>query len=215
MRCTRRPRPGTTLATRDVRPVHVQRLSLVDFRSYRDVDVLIGPGPIAFVGANGQGKTNLVEAIDYVARLDSHRVSSDTPLVRAGADRAIVRAEVVRGDRTALLELEIIPGKSNRARVNRADLPRVRDLIGILRTVMFSPEDLALVKGDPSDRRRFVDSLITLHSPRFAGIRADLDRVLKQRNTLLKTASPFGQRSAPRMASVAGSHSPPVGRAAG
>jgi len=188
MRCTRRPRPGTTLATRDVRPVHVQRLSLVDFRSYRDVDVLIGPGPIAFVGANGQGKTNLVEAIDYVARLDSHRVSSDTPLVRAGADRAIVRAEVVRGDRTALLELEIIPGKSNRARVNRADLPRVRDLIGILRTVMFSPEDLALVKGDPSDRRRFVDSLITLHSPRFAGIRADLDRVLKQRNTLLKTA---------------------------
>jgi len=187
-RCTRPPRPGTILATRDARPVHVQRLSLVDFRSYPDVDVAIGPGPVAFVGANGQGKTNLVEAIDYVARLDSHRVSNDTPLVRAGADRAIVRAEVVRGDRTALLELEIIPGKSNRARVNRADLPRVRDLIGILRTVMFSPEDLALVKGDPSDRRRFVDSLITLHSPRFAGIRADLDRVLKQRNTLLKTA---------------------------
>lgn len=160
----------------------------MDFRSYPDVDVEVGPGAIAFVGANGQGKTNLVEAIDYLARLDSHRVSSDTPLVRAGADRAIVRAEVVRGDRTALLELEIVPGKSNRARVNRGDLPRVRDLIGILRTVMFSPEDLALVKGDPSDRRRFVDSLINLHSPRFAGVRSDLDRVLKQRNTLLKTA---------------------------
>jgi len=168
--------------------VHVSRLSLVDFRSYAEVDLAIEAGPVAFVGANGQGKTNLVEAIDYVARLDSHRVSSDTPLVRAGADRAVVRAEVVRGDRTALLELEIVPGKSNRARVNRADLPRVRDLVGIVRTVMFSPEDLALVKGDPSDRRRFVDSLITLHSPRFAGVRADVDRVLRQRNTLLKSA---------------------------
>lgn len=168
--------------------MHVSRLSLVDFRSYAEVDLAIEAGPVAFVGANGQGKTNLVEAIDYVARLDSHRVSSDTPLVRAGADRAVVRAEVVRGDRTALLELEIVPGKSNRARVNRADLPRVRDLVGIVRTVMFSPEDLALVKGDPSDRRRFVDSLITLHSPRFAGVRADVDRVLRQRNTLLKSA---------------------------
>jgi len=168
--------------------VHVSRLSLVDFRSYAEVDIAIQAGPVAFVGANGQGKTNLVEAIDYVARLDSHRVSSDTPLVRAGAERAVVRAEVVRGDRTALLELEIVPGKSNRARVNRADLPRVRDLVGIVRTVMFSPEDLALVKGDPSDRRRFVDSLITLHSPRFAGVRADVDRVLRQRNTLLKSA---------------------------
>lgn len=168
--------------------MHVSRLSLVDFRSYAEVDIAIQAGPVAFVGANGQGKTNLVEAIDYVARLDSHRVSSDTPLVRAGAERAVVRAEVVRGDRTALLELEIVPGKSNRARVNRADLPRVRDLVGIVRTVMFSPEDLALVKGDPSDRRRFVDSLITLHSPRFAGVRADVDRVLRQRNTLLKSA---------------------------
>lgn len=168
--------------------MHVSRLSLVDFRSYAEVDLAIEAGPVAFVGANGQGKTNLVEAIDYVARLDSHRVSSDTPLVRAGAERAVVRAEVVRGDRTALLELEIVPGKSNRARVNRADLPRVRDLVGIVRTVMFSPEDLALVKGDPSDRRRFVDSLITLHSPRFAGVRADVDRVLRQRNTLLKSA---------------------------
>lgn len=168
--------------------MHVGRLTLVDFRSYPDVDVEIGAGPVAFIGANGQGKTNLVEAIDYLARLDSHRVSSDTPLVRAGAERAIVRAEVVRGDRTALLELEITPGKANRARVNRADLPRVRDLVGILRTVMFSPEDLALVKGDPSDRRRFVDSLLTLQSPRLGGVRADVDRVLRQRNTLLKSA---------------------------
>lgn len=168
--------------------MHVSRLTLVDFRSYPEVDVALGPGPVAFVGANGQGKTNLVEAIDYLARLDSHRVSSDTPLVRMGSDRAIVRAEVVRGDRTALLELEIVPGSSNRARVNRADLPRVRDLVGILRTVMFSPEDLALVKGDPGERRRFVDMLLVLLSPRLGGVKADFDRTLKQRNTLLKSA---------------------------
>ena len=120
--------------------VHVARLALHDFRSYAEVDVEMGAGPIAFVGANGQGKTNLVEAVDYLARLDSHRVSSDTPLVRAGTERAIVRAEVVRQDRTALIEVEINPGRSNRARVNRSDLPRVRDLLGTVRTVRFSPE---------------------------------------------------------------------------
>ena len=108
--------------------------------------------------------------------------------MRAGAERAVVRADVVRGDRTALLELEITPGKSNRARINRGALPRTRDLIGVLRTVMFSPEDLALVKGDPSDRRKFLDSLLVLRTPRLAGVRADYDRVLKQRNTLLKSA---------------------------
>jgi DNA replication and repair protein RecF len=168
--------------------MRVARLSLHDFRSYPEVEIVLEPGPTAFIGANGQGKTNLVEAVDYLSRLDSHRVSSDTPLVRAGQERAVVRAEVVRGDRTALLELEITPGRANRARVNRAALPRTRDLVGVLRSVIFSPEDLALVKGDPSDRRRFLDGLLVLRTPRLAGVKADYERVLRQRNTLLKSA---------------------------
>jgi len=168
--------------------VYVSRLTLHDFRSYPEADIALEPGAVCFVGANGQGKTNLVEAIEYISRLDSHRVSSDVPLVRAGTERAVVRAQVVRGDRTALLELEIIPGKSNRARINRGDLPRVRDLVGVLRTVTFSPGDLELVKGDPSDRRHFLDALLVLRSPRLGGVKADYDRVLRQRNTLLKSA---------------------------
>ncbi len=168
--------------------VHVSKLTLQDFRSYSSVEIVLDPGATAFIGSNGQGKTNLVEAIDYLSRLDSHRVSGDAPLVRAGADQAIVRADVVKGDRTALLELEITPGKSNRARINRGALPRTRDLVGVLRTVMFSPEDLALVKGDPSDRRRFLDSLLTLRTPRLGGVKADYERILRQRNTLLKSA---------------------------
>ncbi|MGJ9413974.1 DNA replication/repair protein RecF [Aeromicrobium sp. CF4.19] len=172
--------------------MHLARLALHDFRSYPEVELTLAPGATSFIGANGQGKTNLVEAVDYLSRLDSHRVAGDAPLVRSGEDgpveRAVIRAEVVRGDRTALLELEITPGRANRARVNRAALPRVRDVVGILRTVMFSPEDLALVKGDPSDRRRFMDGLLVLRSPRLAGVKADYDRVLKQRNTLLKSS---------------------------
>ncbi|KQX74149.1 MULTISPECIES: DNA replication/repair protein RecF [Aeromicrobium] len=168
--------------------MHVSKLILHDFRSYSDVEIELERGATAFIGSNGQGKTNLVEAIDYLSRLDSHRVSNDAPLVRAGTDQAIVRADVVKGDRTALLELEITPGRANRARINRGALPRTRDLVGVLRTVIFSPEDLALVKGDPSDRRRFLDSLLVLRTPRLAGVKADYDRVLKQRNTLLKSA---------------------------
>lgn len=168
--------------------MYVTSLSLHDFRSYARVDLDLESGATAFIGANGQGKTNLVEAIDYLSRLDSHRVSSDAPLVRAGADSAVARATVVRGDRTALLEVEITPGRSNRARINQGALPRSRDIIGVLRTVMFSPEDLALVKGDPSDRRRFLDALLVMRTPRLAGVKADYDRILKQRNTLLKSA---------------------------
>jgi DNA replication and repair protein RecF len=168
--------------------VHVAHLSLHDFRSYADVDVTLGPGVTAFIGRNGQGKTNLVEAIDYLARLTSHRVSSDTPLVRQGCDQAVVRALVVRDERQALLEVELNPGRSNRARINKSPLPRSRELIGMVRTVLFSPEDLALVKGDPSDRRRFLDDLLVLRAPRYAGVRSDYDRVLRQRNSLLKTA---------------------------
>ena len=168
--------------------MHVARLVLHDFRSYPTAELDLEPGPTAFIGANGQGKTNLVEAIDYVSRLDSHRASGDTPLVRVEAEQAVVRVEVRRADRTALLEVEITPGRANRARVNGSALPRARDVVGILRTVMFSPDDLALVKGDPSDRRHFLDALLTLRTPRLGGVKADYDRVLKQRNALLKSA---------------------------
>ncbi|MEZ5117418.1 MAG: DNA replication/repair protein RecF [Candidatus Nanopelagicales bacterium] len=166
----------------------VRRLALTDFRSYPEVDLLLEPGVTALVGPNGQGKTNLVEAVGYLATLGSHRVATDAPLVRAGAERAVVRAEVVRGDRSLLLEVEIAPGRSNRARINRAPVPRAREVLGLLRTVLFAPEDQALVKGDPSDRRRFLDDLLVQRAPRFAGVRADYERVLKQRNALLKSA---------------------------
>jgi DNA replication and repair protein RecF len=169
--------------------VYVARLQLLDFRSYREVDVTLEPGASAFLGRNGQGKTNLVEAIDYLSRLASHRVATDAPLVRSGADRALVRAVVVREGREATLEVEIDPGRSNRARVNRSPLPRPRELLGLVRTVVFSPEDLTLVKGDPSERRRFLDDLLVLRTPRLAGVRSDYDRVLRQRNSLLRTAA--------------------------
>jgi DNA replication and repair protein RecF len=169
--------------------VYVARLQLLDFRSYGEVDLALEPGASAFLGRNGQGKTNLVEAVDYLSRLASHRVATDAPLVRSGADRAVVRAAVVREGREATLEIEINPGRSNRARVNRSPLPRPRELLGLVRTVVFSPEDLTLVKGDPSERRRFLDDLLVLRTPRLAGVRSDYDRVLRQRNSLLKTAA--------------------------
>lgn len=168
--------------------MHVAHLTLHDFRSYADLDVELGPGATAFIGRNGQGKTNLVEAIDYLSRLSSHRVASDAPLVRAGTDQAVVRAAVVRDGRTAVLEVELNPGRANRARINRSPLPRPREIIGLVRTVVFAPDDLTLVKGDPSDRRKFLDDLLLLRAPRLGGVRADYDRILKQRNTLLKTA---------------------------
>ncbi|MER7171610.1 DNA replication/repair protein RecF [Streptomyces mesophilus] len=169
--------------------MHVTHLSLADFRSYARVEVPLDPGVTAFVGPNGQGKTNLVEAVGYLATLGSHRVSSDAPLVRMGAERAVIRAQVRQGERQQLVELELNPGRSNRARINRSSQVRPRDVLGIVRTVLFAPEDLALVKGDPGERRRFLDELVTARSPRMAGVRSDYDRVLKQRNTLLKSAA--------------------------
>ncbi|MEU9372395.1 DNA replication/repair protein RecF [Streptomyces sp. NPDC048255] len=169
--------------------MHVSHLSLADFRSYARAEVPLDPGVTAFVGPNGQGKTNLVEAIGYLATLGSHRVSSDAPLVRMGADRAIVRAAVTQGERQQLVELELNPGRANRARINRSSQVRPRDVLGIVRTVLFAPEDLALVKGDPGERRRFLDELVTARSPRMAAVRSDYERVLKQRNTLLKSAA--------------------------
>lgn len=175
----------------------VTHLNLVDFRSYTVVDVPLEPGVTVFTGANGQGKTNLVEAVEYLATLGSHRVASEAPLVRHGAERAQVRARVQAGaddPRQLLLEIELIPGKANRASLNRSPLKRPRDLLGALRVVVFSPEDLVVVKGDPSARRRFLDDLLTSRWPRMAGVRADYDRVLKQRSTLLKSLAGRGPR---------------------
>jgi DNA replication and repair protein RecF len=170
--------------------VFVDHLSLADFRSYAEVDVALGAGVSVFVGANGQGKTNLVEAVAYLSTLSSHRVAADQPLVRAGAERAVIRARVQAGlddPRQLQLEVEITPGQANRARLNRSPLKRARELVGVLRTVVFAPEDLAVVKGDPSERRRFLDELVVSRWPRMAGVRSDYERVLRQRNTLLKS----------------------------
>ena len=178
--------------------MHVRHLSLGDFRSYPTAEVALEPGVSTLVGLNGQGKTNLVEAIGYLASLGSHRVSTDAPLVRFGAERAIVRAAVVTREREAMLELEINPGRANRARLGRSALTRPRDLLGNLRTVLFAPEDLALVKGDPGERRRFLDDLLVARQPRWAAVRADHDRILKQRAALLKTAQPLLRKGSRR-----------------
>jgi DNA replication and repair protein RecF len=168
--------------------VYVRHLQLGSFRSWERVDLALDPGPTVFVGQNGQGKTNLVEAVGYLATMGSHRVSSDAPLVRHGDTQAVVRAALRRGDRELLVEIEINPGRANRVRINRGPLPRPRELLGVVRTVLFAPEDLALVRGDPTERRRFLDELLVTRTPRLAGVRSDYDRVLKQRNALLKTA---------------------------
>ncbi|WAL65612.1 DNA replication/repair protein RecF [Amycolatopsis cynarae] len=168
--------------------MHLRHLQVTDFRSWEHADLPLTPGATVLVGPNGRGKTNLLEAIGYLATLGSHRVATDAPLVRHGCERALVRAAVVNEDRELTIELEITPGKANRARVNRGAVGKPRDILGILRTVLFSPEDLALVRGDPGERRRFLDELLVLRAPRWAGVRADYERVLRQRNALLKTA---------------------------
>jgi DNA replication and repair protein RecF len=170
--------------------VHLTRLALTDFRSYASVDVTLGPGVTIFGGPNGEGKTNLVEAVGYVATLASHRVSADAPLIRQGAEQAIIRAGITDATRDNLVEIELNPGRANRVRLNRVPLPRPREVLGQLRTVLFAPEDLALVKGDPGERRRFLDDLLVAMAPRYAAVRADYDRVLKQRTALLKSAGP-------------------------
>jgi DNA replication and repair protein RecF len=167
--------------------VHLTRLALIDFRSYAGAELSLEPGVSTLLGPNGQGKTNLVEAAAYVATLGSHRVATDAPLVRSGAERAILRAAVTSRDRDSLVEIEINPGRSNRARLNRAPVTRPRQVLGVLRTVLFAPEDLALVKGDPEQRRRFLDDLLVASAPRYAGVRADYERVLRQRTALLKS----------------------------
>ncbi|RNI19662.1 DNA replication/repair protein RecF [Flexivirga caeni] len=174
----------------------VRHLSLKDFRSYESADLEFAAGVSTFVGLNGQGKTNVIEAIGYLASLSSHRVAQDAPLVRAGAGQAVVRGAVLRDGREQQIELEINPGRANRARLGKSPVTRPRDILGSLRTVLFAPEDLALVKGDPSERRRFLDDLLVARQPRWAGARADYDKILRQRNALLKHARTAPDRAA-------------------
>jgi len=176
--------------------VYLTRLALTDFRSWAVADVSLEPGVTVFSGPNGEGKTNLVEAVGYVATLGSHRAAQDAPLVRRGAERAVLRAAVTSTDGSSILEIEVNPGRANRVRLNRAPLTRPREILGVLRTVLFAPEDLALVKGDPGERRRFLDDLLVAMAPRYAAVRGDYDRVLRQRSALLKSAGLKSGRSA-------------------
>jgi DNA replication and repair protein RecF len=168
--------------------VYVERLELVDFRNHPEVALELSPGPSMLSGPNGVGKTNVLEAIGYLATMGSHRAGPESSLVRVGAQAAIVRAAVVREGRRILVDVEIRPGAGARARVNRAPVPRAREVLGIVRSTLFAPEDLALVRGDPEERRRFLDTLAVQRLPRYLAIRQDYERVLRQRNTLLRSA---------------------------
>lgn len=167
--------------------LYIDHLSLMDYRTYRLLNLPLTPGVTVFLGSNGVGKTNIVEAIDYTAQLASHRVSQDSPLVRVGAERAYIRTRTVRGNQQTVLEFEIAPGKSNRVRINRAAPVRAREALGVTRTVLFSPEDLHLVKGEPAGRRRFIDDLAVSLRPAVASYRAEYEKILRQRNSLLKS----------------------------
>jgi DNA replication and repair protein RecF len=171
--------------------VRLSRLSLTDYRNYAAAEVALESGATTFLGANGQGKTNLLEAAGYLATFSSHRVATDSPLIRQGASQAIVRGVIAAAGRETLLEVEINPGRANRVRVNRAPA-RPREALGILRSVLFAPEDIAMVKGDPDQRRRYLDDLLVSMRPRYAGVRADYERVLRQRTALLKSAKARG-----------------------
>jgi len=173
--------------------VWVRQVQVSDFRSYETGQLTLQPGRVVLLGANGQGKTNLVEAIGYGASLDSHRATTDAALVRVSAAQAVIRLVVSSNDRDVTIELEINPGRANRARINGNPVQRMREVLGNLRCITFAPEDLRLVKGDPGDRRRFIDGLMVQAAPRYVAVRADFDRVLKQRNALLRSAA--GRRS--------------------
>ncbi|MEU0542587.1 DNA replication/repair protein RecF [Nocardia sp. NPDC005978] len=168
--------------------MYVRTLSLRDFRSWEAAELELTPGRTVFLGSNGNGKTNLIEAVGYLSTLGSHRVSADAPLIRIGAQRARIGATVVNTGRELRVDMELNQGVANKAQINRSPVRRPREILGILQTVLFAPEDLSLVRGDPSERRRFLDELATARLPRLAGVRADYDKVLRQRSALLKTA---------------------------
>jgi len=167
--------------------VHLSHLSLKNFRSYSELDLPLAPGITIFLGRNGEGKTNIVESILYMAFLSSHRTSGDLPLVKLGESAAYTRAKIQHPDREVLVELEINAEKANRARINQNPIRSQKELFGLLQCVYFSPEDMDLVRGDPSERRRFIDQILTLRSPRMAGVISDYERSVRQRNALLKT----------------------------
>ncbi|OBG28426.1 DNA replication/repair protein RecF [Mycobacterium sp. E3198] len=169
--------------------MYVRHLGLRDFRSWAVADLELQPGRTVFVGPNGFGKTNLIEALWFSTTLASHRVGTDAPLIRAGAERAVVSTIVVNEGRECAVDLEIAAGRANKARLNRSPVRSTREVVGVLRAVLFAPEDLALVRGDPSDRRRYLDDLATVRRPAIAGVRADYDKVLRQRTALLKSLS--------------------------
>ncbi|OBK75533.1 DNA replication/repair protein RecF [Mycobacterium sp. 1165178.9] len=169
--------------------MYVRHLGLRDFRSWAHADLELQPGRTVFIGSNGFGKTNLLEALWYSSTMGSHRVGTDVPLIRAGADRAVVSTIVVNEGRECAVDLEIVAGRANKARLNRSPVRSTREVIGVLRAVLFAPEDLSLVRGDPSDRRRYLDDLATVRRPAVAAVRSDYDKVLRQRTALLKSLS--------------------------
>ena len=169
--------------------MHLSHLSLKNFRSYSELDLPLSRGITVFLGRNGEGKTNIVEAVMYMAFLSSHRTAGDQPLVKLGESSAYTRAKVQHPDREILVELEINADKANRARINQNPVRSQKELFGLVQCIYFSPEDLDLVRGDPSERRRFIDQIVTLRSPRLAGVITDYERAVRQRNALLKTRS--------------------------
>ena len=170
--------------------MRVTKLALTNFRSYKNLELEFGAGPTTFIGNNGSGKTNIAESLIYLAYLSSHRVSNNQPLISLGADQAIIRAEIESQGRTLQVDLEINTTKTNRARINGNPVKSQREIVGALQIIYFSPEDLDLVRGDPTHRRDFLDKLLITQSPRLAGVISDYERVVKQRNTLLKTRAP-------------------------
>jgi len=170
--------------------MRVTKLALTNFRSYQNLELELAAGPTTFIGNNGAGKTNIAEALIYLSFLSSHRVSQNQPLLALGSDQAIIRAEIERDSRTLQVDLEINATKANRARLNQSPTKSQREILGALQTIYFSPEDLDLVRGEPTHRRDFLDKLLITRSPRLAGVISDYDRVVRQRNTLLKTRAP-------------------------
>ena len=170
--------------------MRVKKLALTNFRSYKSLELELTPGSTTFIGNNGSGKTNIAESLIYLAYLSSHRVSQNLPLLHLGTEQAIIRAEIERDDRTLQVDLEINASKANRARLNQNPTKSQREILGALQVIYFSPEDLDLVRGEPTHRRDFLDKLLIMRSPRLAGVISDYERVVKQRNTLLKTRAP-------------------------
>lgn len=168
--------------------MYLRQLKLRDFRSWPSLELDLEPGVTVFVGRNGHGKTNIVEAIGYVAHLSSHRVAHDAPLVRSGQDNALISATAVNDGRELTAHLLINAHRANQAQINRTKLKSPREVLGVVKTVLFAPEDLALIKGEPAERRKYLDAILATRQPRLAGVKADYDRVLKQRNALLKSA---------------------------